>query len=325
MALARYIGRRTLTALLCIFVALCLNFIIIHAAPGNPVRILVGQDNPDAKVMQALTVKYGLDKPLAVQFLRYVGNLARGDMGVSIYTSEAVSSMIFRRLGATFLVAFTGSVLALLAGTALGIFSGRRVGGKADAAIGGVSYLFDAMPTFWLGLMLILLFASILKWLPTAGMADVRAAGKGLEHVLDVARHMVLPVATLSLTMTPQYMRIARSSLAQVLGEDFITTLRAAGMPEKRIYRRYVFRNAILPIVTVFGIHLAYMVAGVAIVEIVFSWPGTGSLIMTAISRRDYPVLMGTYFALSVSVAVVMILVDLLYSALDPRISHARS
>jgi peptide/nickel transport system permease protein len=317
-----FISRRILTAILCIFAALCLNFIIIHAAPGDPVRILVGQDNPSPEVIEALTIKYGLDQPQYVQFFRYVGNLLRGDMGTSIYTGEPVSLMILRRMGPTALLALTAAVLAMVIGTAFGIFSGRRVGSKVDSAIGSISYLFDAMPGFWLGLMLILIFASSLHILPTAGMVDVRADHEGFLRALDILRHMALPVTTLTLTLIPYYMRISRAAVVQALGEDFITTLRAAGMPESKIYRTYVFRNAILPTITVFGIQMAYLVTGSAIVEIVFSWPGMGSFVMTAISRRDYPLLMGIYFILSISVAVMMIAVDLLYSAMDPRIRH---
>ncbi|MDR2157687.1 MAG: ABC transporter permease [Clostridiales Family XIII bacterium] len=323
--MTRFIGKRILTAILCIFVALCLNFIIIHAAPGDPIRILVGPNNTSPELVEELTKKYGLDQPEYVQFLRYLGNLARGDLGTSIYTGEDVTSMIWERMGPTALLALTAAVLALIIGTAIGIFSGRRVGSKLDSFIGSVSYLFDAMPVFWLGLMLILIFASILGILPTAGMVDIRADNEGFLHVLDVMKHMILPVSALTLTLIPYYMRIARSAVVQVIGEDFITTLRATGMPESRIYRKYVFRNAILPTITVFGIHMAYLVTGSAIVEIVFSWPGMGSFVMTAISRRDYSLLMGIYFILSVSVAVMMIVVDLVYAALDPRIRHAKS
>jgi peptide/nickel transport system permease protein len=323
--MARFIGKRSLTAILCIVVALCLNFIIIHAAPGDPIRILVGPDNTSPEVVEQLTKKYGLDQPKHVQFLRYVSNLVQGDLGTSIYTGESVSSMIWARMGPTALLALTGALLALILGTMIGVFSGRRVGSRLDSFIGSASYFFDAMPIFWLSLMLILIFASILRLLPTAGMVDMRADNEGIMHALDVMKHMILPVTALTLTLIPYYMRIARSAVVQVIGEDFITTLRAAGMPEGKIYRRYVFRNAILPTITVFGIQMAYLVTGSAIVEIVFSWPGMGSFIMTAISRRDYTLLMGIYFVLSVSVAVMMIVVDLLYAALDPRIRHTKA
>ena len=318
----RYIGKRALTGLLCIAMSLCINFFIIHAAPGDPIRLLAGTDTPSPEMVEALTEKYGLDQDLHIQFIRYVGNLLKGDMGTSIYTNEPVAKEIMDRLLPTILLALTASLTALILGTLLGIFCARHVGSKLDMAFGSVSYLFDSTPSFWLGLMLILVFASTLRILPTAGMVDLRASHTGFAYVLDVAKHLILPGLSLSLTLIPYYFRIARSSVIQVMNEDFITTLRATGAPENFIFNRYVFRNAILPTVTIFGIQLAFLITGASIVEIVFSWPGLGSFMMTAISRRDYPLLMGIYLVMSICVAVMMIVVDMLYSALDPRISH---
>lgn len=318
----RYIGKRALTGLLCIAMSLCINFFIIHAAPGDPIRLLAGTDSPAPEMVEALTEKYGLDQDLHIQFIRYVGNLLKGDMGTSIYTNEPVAKEIMDRLLPTILLALTASLTALILGTLLGIFCARHVGSKLDMAFGSVSYLFDSTPSFWLGLMLILVFASTLRILPTAGMVDLRAGHTGFAYVLDVAKHLILPGLSLSLTLIPYYFRIARSSVIQVMNEDFITTLRATGAPENFIFNRYVFRNAILPTVTIFGIQLAFLITGASIVEIVFSWPGLGSFMMTAISRRDYPLLMGIYLVMSICVAVMMIVVDVLYSALDPRISH---
>ena len=318
----RYVGKRVLTGILCVIMSLCINFAIIHAAPGNPIRLLAGSDSPSPEMVEALTEKYGLDQPVYIQFFLYVGNLLRGDMGNSIYTNEPVAKEIMDRLGPTILLALTASLLAVILGTMLGIFCARHVGSKLDMALGSVSYLFDSTPSFWLGLMLILVFASTLKILPTAGMVDLRADNTGLAYVLDVAKHLILPGLSLSLTLIPYYFRIARSSVIQVMNEDFIVTLRATGAPERDIFNHYVFRNAILPTVTVFGIQLAYLITGASIVEIVFAWPGLGSFMMTAISRRDYPLLMGIYLVMSICVAVMMIVVDVLYSALDPRISH---
>ena len=318
----RYIGKRALTGLLCIAMSLCINFFIIHAAPGDPIRLLAGTDSPSPEMVEALTEKYGLDQDLHIQFIRYVGNLLKGDMGTSIYTNEPVAKEIMDRLLPTILLALTASLTALILGTLLGIFCARHVGSKLDMAFGSVSYLFDSTPSFWLGLMLILVFASTLRILPTAGMVDLRASHTGFAYVLDVAKHLILPGLSLSLTLIPYYFRIARSSVIQVMNGDFITTLRATGAPENFIFNRYVFRNAILPTVTIFGIQLAFLITGASIVEIVFSWPGLGSFMMTAISRRDYPLLMGIYLVMSICVAVMMIVVDVLYSALDPRISH---
>ena len=318
----RYIGKKLLTAVLCVFLALLFNFIIIHAAPGNPVRILAGTDSVSQEMVEELTRKYGLDSPLYVQFFRYVGNLVKGDMGVSIYTNQPVAKEIMTRLGPTMLLCLTSCILALVLGTLLGIFCARHVGSLLDSLLGSVSYFFDSTPSFWLGLMLILLFASTLHILPTSGMVSLRAPAEGFARVLDIMKHMILPSMALSLTLIPYYFRISRTSVIQVGNEDFITTLRAAGMREDKIYRKYVFRNAILPVVTVFGIQLAYIVSGSAIVEIVFSWPGMGSYMMTAITRRDYPTLMGIYFVISVSVAVMMVAVDVVYTYLDPRIGR---
>lgn len=320
--MSRYIGKRTLTGLLCIAMSLCINFAIIHAAPGNPVRLLAGTDSPSPEMIEALTEKYGLDQPIHIQFIRYVGNLLKGDMGTSIYTNEPVAKEIVDRLAPTIILALTASLTALLLGTLLGIFCARHVGSKLDMALGSVSYLFDSTPSFWLGLMLILVFASTLRILPTSGMVDLRAGYTGFARILDIAKHLVLPGLSLSLTLIPYYFRIARSSVIQVMNEDFITTLRATGTPERDIFNKYVFRNAILPTVTVFGIQLAFLITGSSIVEIVFAWPGLGSFMMTAISRRDYPLLMGIYLVMSICVAVMMIVVDVLYSILDPRISH---
>lgn len=320
--MTRYIGKRTLTGLLCIALSLCINFAIIHAAPGNPIRLLAGTESPSPEMIAALTEKYGLDQPIHIQFIRYVGNLLHGDMGQSIYTNEPVAREILDRLAPTIVLALSASLIALVLGTLLGIFCARHVGSGLDMALGSVSYLFDSTPSFWLGLMLILIFSSTLHLLPTSGMVNLRAGYTGLRRILDIARHLILPGMSLSLTLIPYYFRIARSSVIQVMNEDFITTLRATGASEREIFNRYVFRNAILPTVTVFGIQLAYLITGSAIVEIVFSWPGLGSYMMTAISRRDYPVLMGIYLVMSICVAVMMIVVDILYSVLDPRISH---
>ncbi len=317
-----YLGKRVITGILCIFAALCINFILIHAAPGNPARLLIGSEHPDPVLVANMTEKFGLDKPLIIQFQKYVFQLLKGDLGVSYYTNEPVAKLIGERFAATALLVITSIVLAVGIGLFLGILSARKAGGKMDTFFGSFSYLFDAIPSFWLGLMAILLFASKLKLLPSSGMVNVREDYEGMAHVLDVLKHLILPAMTLTFGLFPYYYRITRSSMIQVLGEEFITTLRAAGMPEKKIFRKYVFRNAILPTVTSIGIQLAYLVTGAAIAEIVFSWPGMGSFIMTAISRRDYPVLMGIYLVLSISVVIMMLVVDILYSVLDPRVVH---
>ncbi|HEY4601347.1 MAG TPA: ABC transporter permease [Cerasibacillus sp.] len=317
-----YLRKRALTGLLVIFVSLSLTFFLIHMSPGNPVTILAGTDNPSPEMIEHLNEKYGLDQPIYIQFFKYIGNLLKGDLGYSIVSNEPVLGLILERLGPTLLLALTGLILAAVIGTILGIYAARKNGSKFDVFMSGMSYIFDSMPSFWLGLMLILLFATVLQSFPTSGMVDLRAAPTGIEYYISVAKHLFLPLLTVVLTQIPFFYRIARSSVIQTMSEDFITTFKATGMDEGKIFRKYVFKNSILPTVTMFGISLAYVLAGVAIIEIVFAWPGMGRLLIDSIMKRDYPLLMGIYLFLSISIAVTMIIIDLLYSIIDPRIKN---
>lgn len=320
--MGRYILKRLFSGLIVVMIVIVLTFLLVHMAPGDPIRILAGKDNPSPEMIKALQEKYGLDKPIYVQLGSYVRNLMRGDLGTSILHNKPVSQMIMERMGPTILLAFTGAVLAVILGTLLGLYAARYNGTKLDTILSYVSYFFYSMPAFWLGLMLILIFASWLKVLPTAGMVDLRAPSSGIGYAVDVMRHLILPVVTLILVEIPIYFRIFKSSIIQVMSEDFITTFRATGMEEKTIFNKYVFKNAILPTITVFGINLAYIVTGAALIETVFAWPGTGRLMLDAIMRRDYPLLMAIYLIMSVSIAVVMIVIDLIYAYVDPRIRY---
>jgi len=320
--LGRYIRKRLATAVLTVFLSIILNFLLIRLAPGDPISYITGQDFPSPQLRAELTEKYGFDRPLIVQFGVYLRSLLAGDLGQSIAGNRPVTDIISERIGPTLLLALTSAVAALLVGTSLGVYSARRPGSKFDTAMNGVSYVFDSMPPFWLGMMLSLIFASWFKLLPTSGMVDLRAGYTGFAHVLDVLRHLILPAATVVLVTFPYFFRVARTSVIQAMSDDYVVTFRAAGMKENRIFYKYVFRNAMLPTITAFGLTLAYVVAGVAIVEIVFSWPGTGSLMMNAIMQRDYPLLMGLYLVISISVAITMIVLDLVYALADPRIRY---
>mgnify|MGYP000999221031 CR=1 FL=1 len=320
--MGRYIRKRLATAVLTVFLSIILNFLIIRLAPGDPISYITGQDFPSPELRAELTAKYGFDRPLIVQFGVYLRSLLAGDLGKSIAGNRPVTDIIAERIGPTLLLALTSAIAALLVGTSLGIYSARRPGSKFDTAMNGVSYVFDSMPPFWLGMMLSLIFASWFKLLPTSGMVDLRAGYTGFAHVLDVLRHLILPAATVVLVTFPYFFRVARTSVIQAMSDDYVVTFRAAGMKESRIFYKYVFRNAMLPTITAFGLTLAYVVAGVAVVEIVFAWPGTGSLMLNAIMQRDYPLLMGLYLVISISVAITMIVLDLVYALADPRIRY---
>lgn len=316
----RYVTRRLLMGLLTILVVFSINFIIIKIAPGDPISTIMGKDNDDPVLRAALEQKYGFDKPMVTQYAVYLKNAITGDLGTSIIYNKQVITMITERIAPTLLLVLTAAILALIIGTLMGMYAAKNEGSKIDVFFSGVAYIFNSMPAFWLGLMLIIVFSSILGLLPSYGMINTREAHTGFDYIIDVIVHMVLPVGTLLLVEIPIYFRIAKSSILQVTNEDFIVTLRATGMSERKIFNKYILRNAILPTITIFGISMAYLITGVALIETVFAWPGTGSLMLTAITQRDYPTLMGIYLVMSISVAVVMVLVDIIYAALDPRI-----
>ena len=318
----RYIGKRALSGLLVVLLSVCFNFTLIRLAPGDPIRIMAGTDNPNEEMIEALQQKYGLDKSIPEQFVMFLGNVAKGDLGYSYISDESVIKLIGEKIGPTLALSLTAVLLSVTIGTLIGIYAARKNGSKFDQFVCSISYVFDATPGFWLGLMMILIFASTLKWFPTSGMVNLRANYKGFAYFADVCRHLVLPITTMVLTQTPYYFRIARSSVLQVMSEDFITTFKATGMKESRIFNKYVLRNAILPTVTVVGMSLAFLLSGSVLIETVFAWPGMGRLMFSSISKRDYPVLTGIYLVTSVVICIAMILVDILYGFIDPRIRY---
>jgi peptide/nickel transport system permease protein len=315
-----YIGRQLLTIIPTVLLSIVINFALLHAAPGDPARIYAGMDTATEPQIAAMRHELGLDRPLPVQFFTYVKEIARGNLGNSLAFRQPVLGLIMDRLPATLLLTLTSAVIAFVGGTLLGALAARKPDSAIDLVLSFLSYTFFSIPAFWLGLILILVFASKLGWFPTSGMRNVRADYTGWRDWLDVAHHMVLPAATLILVQLPIFYRITRSSVAQQQREDYVTTFRATGLPEGRIFRRYALRNAILPTVTVFGLNLGYVVTGAALVEIIFAWPGIGRLALDAVYRRDYPLLLGIYLMLAVAVSLAILITDVVYAILDPRI-----
>lgn len=318
----KYILKRILTGFLAVTVVFALNFFIIRLAPGSPVKVLAGRDNPSQEMIDALNKKYGLDKPVHIQFISYLKNVLRGDFEDSVMYNQPVTKLIKQTMGPSMLLALSGAILAVIIGTGLGLYAIRNENSKIDVFLSGIAYILNSMPSFWLGLMLMMILATKLRWFPSAGMVDLKKGYVGAAYYWDLLKHLVLPVSTLALIQIPTYFKISKSSVTQVLSEDFIMTFRAVGMSEKKIFNKYVFKNAILPTITVFSISLAYLVTGSALIETVFAWPGMGRLMMDAIMRRDYPLIMAIYLILSVSIAVMMIVSDLIYAYVDPRIRY---
>jgi len=300
------------------------NFLLIHAAPGDPASVIAGQSGAaDAKFVAQLRAQFGLDRPLPEQLWIYVRGVLSGDLGMSHRQGRAVAELIAERLPATLLLTGTAFALALAAGVALGAAAARRAGSWADSAITVLALAFYATPIFWVGLMLVLVFSVWLGWLPAFGMGTVGADLHGWAAAADTARHLLLPALTLGLFYMAVYARLTRASMLEVADQDFVRTARAKGVPEGRILRRHVLRNALLPIVTFAGIQAGQLIGGSILVETVFAWPGIGRLAFDALLARDYQLLLGVFLCTSVLVVLLNLLTDLIYLAVDPRMASA--
>jgi peptide/nickel transport system permease protein len=300
-------------------VIVVINFLLIYLAPGDVSILLAGED-ADPVYMAAVQERYGLDRSFPEQLLSYLGQLAQGDLGVSYQTRRPVFETLMERVPATLLLAGTSLALASVLGTLIGTAIARRPGSGLDSAVTTLSISMFSIPVFWLGLMLILLFAVHLKWLPSSGMVTIGGPREGWGRMLDIAWHMVLPVLALSTVWLGQYVRLARASVAEVLSESYVTTARSIGFSERHVLLHHGLRNALLPIVTVLGLELGLLLTGAVLTETVFSWPGLGQLIYKAILARDTPVIMGAFVVMSFTVMLASLVTDLVYAALDPRV-----
>ena len=319
MGLHRYLLLRLAQLIPVVLVVIVLNFALIHAAPGDVASVLAGE-GADPAYMDAVRVGYGLDQPFLVQLGRYLGHVLLGDLGSSFRSHAPVADEILARLPATLLLVGSSLLISVVLGTWLGTLIARRPGSWLDTAVSIVSVSLFSVPVFWLGLMLILLVAVHAQLLPSSGMSSIGGPRAGVPMLLDILRHLVLPTITLSCVWIGQYVRLARTAVSEVLGEAYITTVRAIGFPERRVLLHYALRNALLPVVTVFGLQLGLVLTGAVLTETVFSWPGLGRMIYEAILARDTPVIMGAFVAMSFTVAIASLLTDLVYAALDPRV-----
>jgi peptide/nickel transport system permease protein len=313
---------RLLQGLALVLAVVVLNFVLVHAAPGDPVETIAGASGGmSPELMAELRAQYGLDKPLLVQLGVYLAKVVQGDLGFSYYFNLPVASLIGERLPATLLLVVSAVLLAFLIGTTLGVLSARKPNGLLSQCITVLSLVGFAAPIFWVGIMLVILFASVWPILPVAGMRAIDSdGGGGWVDMLDVAQHLVLPTITLSLVYLAQYSRLARSSMLDVLGSDFIRTARAKGLAERVVLYKHALRNALLPVVTVLGLQFGNVLAGAILVETVFNWPGLGRLAFESVLRRDYPTILGVLLFSSIVVVVMNQITDLCYRLIDPRI-----
>lgn len=317
----RYAASRLFQGLALVLAVVVLNFVLVHAAPGDPVETIAGASGGmSPELMAQLRTQYGLDKPLPVQLGVYLSKVLQGDLGYSYFFNLPVTAMIAERVPATLLLVLSSVLLAFTVGTALGVLSSRKPNGMLSQFITVLSMVGFAAPVFWVGIMLVILFASVLPILPVAGMRSIDSTGGGIKDVIDVLHHLVLPTVTLSLVYLAQYSRLARSSMLDVLGSDFIRTARAKGLAERVVLYKHALRNALLPVVTVLGLQFGNVLAGAILVETVFNWPGLGRLAFDSVLRRDYPTILGVLLFSSVVVVVMNQITDLCYRIIDPRI-----
>lgn len=317
----RYVRSRLLQVLPVVLGIALLNFLVLQLAPGDVVDVLAGEAGAATpEQMAALRAQFGLDQPVWLQLAAYLGRLLTLDLGFSYRQNMPVLDLILSRLPATLLLMALALVFALLLGMLLGTLSALKPGGWFDHAVAVLVLFAYAMPTFWLGLMALVLFAGKLGWLPAGGMVTVGLDGPWWAHALDVARHAVLPSLTLSTFFLAVYARLMRGSMLETLGADFIRTARAKGASEPRVLAGHALRNASLPIVTMLGYQVASLLSGAVLVESVFSWPGLGRLAFEAILARDFNLLLGILLLSSLLVTLINIAVDLVTALLDPRV-----
>jgi len=322
LRILRLAGRRLAASLPTLLIILAGMFLLLQLAPGDTVDALMAQiGGGDAAFAAEMRRFYGLDAGVPAQLWNYLSRLATLDLGHSAIYGKSVATVILERLPATLLLMVSALSFAFSFGLVLGVIAARRVNRWPDTLISTLGLIFYATPSFWFGLMAIVVFSVHLQWLPAGGLSDITRSLSGLAAVVDVARHLVLPTLTLGLIFLAIYLRIMRASMLEVLSLDFVRTARAKGLSETRVVARHVLRNAMLPMVTLIGLQAGTMLGGSVVVESVFALPGLGRLAYESVVQRDLNTLLGIIFVSALLVIAINFLVDILYARLDPRIS----
>jgi peptide/nickel transport system permease protein len=308
-----FLIRRILQMLLALLGVSIVVFALMHLVPGDPVRVALGT-RFDQELYDALRERVGLDKPLIEQYLSWLGGAVTGDLGVSFRNGQPVTTLILERLPATITLALAALFIALIIALPAGIISAVRSGSGLDYTVTAASQVGISMPDFWAGVMYILLFSLTLGWLPSSGFTPF---GDG---PIEWARHLVLPALTIGLISGSIITRFVRSAVLEALNQDYVLTARAKGLTEWQIVRRHVLPNAWIPIVTVVGLQLGFLLGGVVVVEVIFAWPGLGRLALTAVKDRDFTVLQGAVLYIAFMFLAINLVVDIIYARLDPRV-----
>jgi len=314
--------RRLAAAIPMIFLVIAFSFLLIQLAPGDPIQVILGDFAPSDAQIAEMRKQLGLDQPMHVQLIRYIGTVLQGDLGYSYAASAPVRDLILARVPATLVLMLPSLLLFTMLGVVIGVYVASRPRATADNVASFLSVLGYSMPVFWLGQLMLLLFALWLDWLPAQGMYNFRTPSEGWPRFLDLLSHLVLPSLVLGTRYLAINARLARASMIEALAQDYITKARAQGLPE-RVVRLHALRNAVLPVITMLGVNFADVLTGTVLIEIVFGWPGLGRLMYDAIFSRDYPLLMGLFIFVSSGVVIVNALTDILYSIVDPRVRQS--
>lgn len=322
MTRSQYAVRRVLQSVVTILIAATITFVILRLLPGDPTMMFAGPAMPP-ELRQHILADFGLDKPLPIQYVRYLEQLARGNLGISFSERSPVTQVIMNALPWTLLLTGSSVLLTIVLAIPLGLLAVRGRGRAADLLIRGVTITTGALFVPWVALVLLNFFGLHWNWFPIGGaMSPVLDPGQSV--FLDVVRHLVLPVLVLTLTGLGPYVLFLRTSMVEVMQEDYVRTARAKGVSERRVLLTHAFRNALMPLVTIVGLRLGFLVGGAVLAETVFAYPGVGRLIFRAVQQHDYPVLQGAFLMLAVTVVLFNLLTDLVYGFLDPRISYGR-
>lgn len=313
--MAGYVARRAAQAVVVMVGVSVLVFALVHLVPGDPIRASLGT-RYDPVIADQLRERSGLDQPLVTQYFTWLGSALTGDLGVSFRSGRPVTDSIVGRLPATLTLAVASLVVALVIALPLGVVSAVRQGSRADYVATVFSQAGISIPDFWMGIMLILFVSSYLGALPPSGYVSIA------ESPVDWLRHLAMPAVTTGVVTGSILTRFVRSSTLEALSQDYTTTARSKGLRERVVVNRHVLKNALIPVVTVTGLQLGFLLGGVVVVEVVFSWPGLGQLALIAVERRDYPILQGVVLVIAVLFLLINLLVDLLYAFIDPRIRY---
>jgi len=315
-----FLARKLINVVILLFAVWTLNFFLFHMLPGDPALALVGQRIPQ-DLVPTLRHQFGLDRPLYEQYFIALGSTLQGQLGYSWFYKDSVSNVIMYRLQYTLLLVGVGTFFTVALGVFLGIVAGSRRGEPLDVVIVGSSLTFYAMPAFWLGMILIMTLAATLHLFPLQGLSEVGATNQTfLEMIGQRIWHMVLPVLTFVLVSMSEFVLMMRNALVDVLTEDYITTARAKGVTPRQIIRKHAVPNALLPTIATTAMFIGWIVTGTIMIEVVFSWPGIGSLTWDALNHRDFPVLQGIFLIVTLAMLIANFVADIVYTYVDPRV-----